>query len=57
MKQTWINTKSKMPVINEIIAFKEGLYTSKGRHMGNGFVEQENGEIDQFDEWKPKGEL
>lgn len=53
MKQKWISTDERLPVMNEIIIYKGNLSGAEGRHMGNGFVELKNGRVDQFDEWKP----
>lgn len=54
MKSKWISINNKMPILNEIIYYKGNLHGQEARHMGNGFVQSPNGEVDQFDEWKPK---
>jgi hypothetical protein len=53
MNKNWINTDEKLPAINEIIIYKGNLSGIEGRHTGNGFVQLKNGDVDQFDEWKP----
>jgi hypothetical protein len=54
MKNNWINKNHKMPILNEIIYYKENMHGQEARHMGNGFVQLPNDEVDQFDQWKPK---
>lgn len=54
MKTKWISINDKMPILNEIIYYKGNINGQRARHMGNGFVQLPNGEVDQFDEWKPK---
>lgn len=49
----WINTDKQLPAVNEQIMYNGNLFPAKGKHIGNGFVELENGDIDQFDEWQP----
>jgi hypothetical protein len=49
----WITTDKQLPAINEIIIYKGNLMGIEGRHMSNGFAQLKNGDIDQFDEWKP----
>lgn len=53
MKQALKNIEQEKPMLNEIIYYQGNLHLSKGRYMGESFVELDNGEIDQFDEWKP----
>lgn len=54
MKSKWISINTKMPILNEIIYYKGNLHGQEARHMGNGYVQLLSGEVDQFDEWKPK---
>jgi hypothetical protein len=54
MKTRWININTKMPILNEIIYYRGNLHGEEARYMGNSFVQLLNGEVDQFDEWKPK---
>lgn len=53
-KNKWINIEERYPAINEIIYYKGNLGGREGRHVGEGYVQLLNGEIDQFDEWLPK---
>ena len=49
----WNNIEVIEPLQNEMIFYKGNLSPIKGRFMGGSFVELPNGEIDQFDEWRP----
>lgn len=49
--KVWNSIENTTPIQNEIIYYNGNLYPVKGRYMGQDFVQLDNGEIDQFDEW------
>jgi hypothetical protein len=51
MRLLYLTTTQPLP--NEIIIYRQGLSSARGRYIGDGFVHNDNGHVDQFDRWRP----
>lgn len=53
MRNKWININTRMPALNELIYYKGNLHGREARFIGDTFVQLSNGDVDEFEEWKP----